>query len=282
MIKINVNNEYGQLHTVLMASIKNFHVHTPINKTQEFFYKNDPPRMDVMIKEQQEFVSVLQKQNVRVIWAPSRDDCTNQINTRDVGFAIGNSFVVSAMKENERKNEHLALEDVVKDFDKSVKVYRPHSGIIEGGDIIIDGKRIFVGISERTNNEGLAWLNTNFGKSFQIIPIKLNKFYLHLDVVFNILADGYVLVHKNGIQSECFEQLKLMYNIIETESEEQGSLPTNVFAINSNLIVCDKRNVKTNEMIRKIGKKVIEVDYSEISKIGGSFRCSTCPLYREG
>lgn len=282
MIKVNVKNEYGKLNTVLMASIKSFHLHPPINKTQEYYYKNDPPKMDIMIQEQLNFVSVLQNNGVEVVWAPMLSNCTNQINTRDVGFSIGNSFVISAMKENERKDEHLALEKVVENFDKTVPVYRPKAGVIEGGDIILDGNRIFVGISERTNKKGLEWLVSTFGDKFEIIEIELQKYFLHLDVVFNLLAGNYALVYSKGIKEESLVRLRaLNYTIIETEPEEQGSLATNVFAINPNLVVCDSRNKKTNDKIRNIGKTVIEVDFSEISKIGGSFRCSTCPLNRE-
>ena len=278
---LHVNNEFGKLRKVLLASVETFHLHEPINLTQEYYYKNNPPVLDKLIEEQHVFVDLLTDYNVDVLWAEKRLDCTNQLNTRDVAFTIGNSFIVCPMKKDERKNEHYALENIISSFDPNDIVYRPSAGFIEGGDIILDGKKIFVGISQRTNEEGLAWLVNTFSETYSIIPIYLKPGFLHLDCVFNLLSHKYALVLKEGITERSLEILNCEYSLLFADLGEQDSLPTNVFSINSNTIVADRRNINTNKVIRNVGKTVIELDYSEISKIGGSFRCSTCPIYRE-
>ena len=113
---ISVFNEYMSLKKVLMASVKTFRIHSPINSTQEYYYLNDPPKLSGLIAQQNKFADTLTQFGVEIIWIPSREDCTNQINTRDVGFTIGTSFVVSPMKEKERQNEHIALEEVIKNY----------------------------------------------------------------------------------------------------------------------------------------------------------------------
>jgi N-dimethylarginine dimethylaminohydrolase len=40
-----------------------------------------------------------------------------------------------------------------------------------------------VGLGERTNREGLTFLERHFGTTFEIIPLQLAKTFLHLDVV---------------------------------------------------------------------------------------------------
>lgn len=281
-MRLNITSEYGKLKKVLMASVETFHIHKPINRTQEFYYKNDPPQLNKLIEQQNSFIKVLKEYGVDVIFAEKRNDCTNQINTRDVGFVIGNSFIVSPMKEKERSNEHYALNSLIRSLDSDCSVLRPQIGIIEGGDIIINGNLIFVGISQRTNQDGLAWLNNQFGNTFKIIPIFLNEGFLHLDVVFNILSSHTALVCSAGIKEESLIEIgKYFSSIIFADESEQINLPTNVFSINENTVVVDLRNRITNEKIRAEGKTLIELDFSEISKIGGSFRCSTCPLVRE-
>lgn len=277
---IKVNDEYGKLRKVLMASVETFHVHPPINLTQAYYYKNDPPILAKLIAEQKQFIDVLYAHGVDVIMATKRDDCTNQINTRDVAFVIDNTFYVSPMKELERQNEHLALRDLIASFDKDDKICYPNNGIIEGGDIVLNGDRVFVGISQRTNNKGYDWLKKNVADK-QIVPIYLKEGFLHLDVVFNLLSDKHALVAVSGIQEQSLELIKSKFDIIVAEESEQISLPTNVFSIDQETVVADPRNKITNQRIAAFGKKVIEIDFSEISKIGGSFRCSTCPLQRE-
>ena len=278
-IKINVKNEVDPLKVVLMARVSNFELHEPINNTQQYYYKNNPPIKEILIKQQNQFVKTLEDNGVRVVWVPMRKDSTNQINTRDVGFSIGNTFVISKMKEKIRSNEHIALREVVENF-TDTKVYCPKQGVIEGGDIVLNNDKIYVGISQRTNMVGYEWLKRNYSDEFEIIPIYLNEGFLHLDVVFNIVSDKYALVYKKGIKTESIEKITSTFTVIFIDDDEQMNLATNVFSINENKIVIDKRNKKLSAELQKIGKEVIELEFDEITKIGGSFRCSTCPLIR--
>jgi N-dimethylarginine dimethylaminohydrolase len=184
------------------------------------------------------------------------------------------------MKEEERKNEHLGLDGIIGTLQSSDVILRPEDLFLEGGDIILDNKVLFVGISQRTDLRGLEWLKMNFSDSFEVTPIFLSPGFLHLDCVFNLISDEFALVLKRGITDESLQMINNRYKVISVHGAEQGYLPTNVFVIDHNNIVADPRCIKTNEMIRKIGKNVHEIKFSEISKIGGSFRCSTCPLIR--
>lgn len=278
---LNVRNEYGTLRKVLMASVETFRIHEPINGTQKYYYKNDPPKLEKLVAQQKEYIKVLKNNNVEILFAEKRDDSTNQINTRDVAFVIGNSFIVSPMKEKIRQNEHLGLNSIIRLFDSTDSVLRPQQGVIEGGDIVLSDDIIYVGISQRTNLLGVDWLKITFGDIYKIVPIYLNDGFLHLDVVFNILSNGVALVCKEGIKQESFKVIDKNFNVVFTDYKEQIYLPTNVFSINPKLVVVDPRNKSTNNNIYKSGIDIVEVDFSEISKIGGSFRCSTCPLVRE-
>ena len=55
--------------------------------------------------------------------------------------------------------------------DKIIKV--PSNIYLEGGDIIVDNKTIYVGISERTTIDAITFLKDIFGEKYSIIPLKL-------------------------------------------------------------------------------------------------------------
>lgn len=278
---LHVNSEYGKLRKVLMASVSTFHLHPPINTTQAFYYKTDPPKLEKLLAQQECYMNALKAKGIDIILATPRADCTNQLNTRDVAFVIGNKFIVSPMKEKERQNEHLALESFIAQLEPQDIVLRPEFGIIEGGDIVLGQSKIYVGISQRTNSLGLEWLKKNFSDNYQIVPIYLQNNFLHLDVVFNILSSDMALVFADGIKPDSLEVIRSSFKTIETHADEQINLPTNVFSIDENTVIADPRNAKTNKRIQAAGNEVIEIDFSEISKIGGSFRCSTCPIDRD-
>ena len=264
-----------------MASVSTFHLHPPINTTQAFYYKTNPPKLEKLLAEQECFFSTLKSKGIEIILATPRADCTNQLNTRDVAFVIGNKFIVSPMKEKERQNEHLALDTFISSLESNDIVLRPEYGIIEGGDIVLGQSKIYVGISQRTNSIGLEWLKKNFSANYDIIPIYLQNNFLHLDVVFNVLSPDTALIFADGIMPDSLEKIRSSFKTIETHPDEQINLPTNVFSIDENTVIADPRNNKTNCRIKAAGKEVIEIDFSEISKIGGSFRCSTCPINRD-
>lgn len=264
-----------------MASVSTFHLHPPINSTQALYYKSDPPRLEKLLAEQYCFMSALKSRGVEIVLATPRADCTNQLNTRDVAFVIGNKFIVSPMKEKERQNEHLALDAFISSLESNDIVLRPEYGIIEGGDIVLGQSKIYVGISQRTNSMGLKWLMENFSDNYEIVPVYLQDNFLHLDVVFNILSSDTSLIFADGIKPNSLEIIRSSFKTIETYADEQINLPTNVFSIDENTVIADPRNKKTNKRIQAAGKEVVEIDFSEISKIGGSFRCSTCPINRD-
>ena len=59
-----------------------------------------------------------------------------------------------------------------------------------------------------------------------------------------------------------------------------GNLNTNLFSISKNIVVSNKKFKETNDILSNLGYKVEEIDYSNIAKMGGLFRCTTLPLIR--
>ena len=56
---------------------------------------------------------------------------------------------------------------------------------------------------------------------------------------------------------------------------------SNIFSISSNVVVSDIRFSRLNKWLKQKDILVEEINYSQISKMGGLFRCSTLPLIRE-
>ena len=56
---------------------------------------------------------------------------------------------------------------------------------------------------------------------------------------------------------------------------------SNVFSIKHNVVVSETNFTRLNSWLRSKGFTVEEVDYAEIGKQEGLFRCSTLPLIRD-
>lgn len=278
-MQVNVNSEVGILRSVLVGPIENFVLHPPINITQRYYYQSAPPDISVLIKQHEAFIGVLKSHNVKVYHVDYQSYSPNQVNVRDVATVIGTNFVICSMKSPLRQNEPIALKGLIGEIEN--RIFHAGAGVLEGGDIILDRNTLYVGLGERTDKMGLSWLEQNFSKYFEIVPIYLKAPFLHLDVVFNLVGDNAALVYPSAINDSSFNILRERYKFIEVTKEEQFDLATNVLSLSSRAIISNIKHFRLNNIIRDTGIEVIELDYSEITKIGGSFRCGTCPLIRD-
>ena len=199
--------------------------------------------------------------------------------TRDLAFVIGDKLFISNMRKENRKTAINGWSKIINDINCVNIVKVPSDIYLEGGDVLVDGKKIFVGISERTTMEGVQFLKNVLSEEYEVIPLMLKPGFLHLDVVFTIINPNLSLVYKEGFDEESFDKLCDYKKILLTE-EEQFKLGTNVFVIDKNNIIVNVNHKRIIAEIKENGLSVIPLEFSETSKVGGAFRCVTCPLER--
>lgn len=200
-----------------------------------------------------------------------------QVFTRDIGFTIGNRLFISEMASDIRQGEETVLRKWL--FNNGLPSKKLSNHEIEGGDVIIDGQKVFVGISSRTSEAAVDSLKEQLS-GYDVYPIPFNEKYLHLDCVFNILSPTEALIFPEALDESTIQLLQEMYNTIEVNEEEQFTMGTNVLSIGHKRVFSLPMNVKVNHQLKERGYSVIEVDFSEIIKSGGSFRCCTLPIKR--
>ena len=116
----------------------------------------------------------------------------------------------------------------------------------------------------------------------EIVEVPFNEKYLHLDCVFNILSPEVGLIFPKALDEQTITMLsERKYKLIEVSEEEQFTLGTNVLSIGDKKVFSLPQNKNVNAQMRAHGFEVIEVDFSEIIKSGGSFRCCSMPVVRE-
>ncbi|MYL60022.1 hypothetical protein GLW20_21135, partial [Virgibacillus halodenitrificans] len=116
--------------------------------------------------------------------------------------------------------------------------------------------------------------------NYVVNTVSLRDDILHLDCVFTILNDDYALVYSEAIDENSYNSLKNKFTLIETTTKEQFNMGPNVLPIGQNKIISLPENKRLNRKMKQAGFQVIEVEFSEIIKSGGSFRCCTLPVKR--
>ena len=303
MIKVKIENEYSRIKTVLLGIANDigdppsqFDTYDP--RSLYHIKNNSYPSEDDLVKNVDSFCDKLLKHNVNVIRPKNIPKC-NQIFTRDLGFVVSNIFFMSNIVPN-RQDELQGIVDIIKDFNVGV-IKLPEFMHIEGGDVILHNDKLFIGtysdldysslITARTNIQSIDYLKKMI-PNIEIIPINIKKSNrnifentLHLDCCFQTIGSDKAIICPDGFKNkEDYEFLIKLFgrkNIFLANANESFMLSSNVFVISPEVIVSHTNFKRLNLWLEEKGILVEKVDYSDVSKMSGLFRCSTLPLYRE-
>ena len=142
-----------------------------------------------------------------------------------------------------------------------------------------------------TNKKAIKLIKNHFSTK-NVIPLELIKSphlpssnALHLDCCFQPVSENKAVVCKEAFKNPFELDLLISHygakNIFEISPKEMSRLYSNFFSIEKNIVISDKRFHRLNKWLSSVGVKVEKVNYSEVSKLGGLFRCSTLPLIRK-
>ena len=287
MMDVFVDSETAPLRSVIVGYPDNFLQVDPeiINETQrQYYFGPDAPTAAEVTAQLNGFIDVLVARGIDVRQPHPLPYLPDQMMTRDIGVVIGDTFVVTTMAAKSRRHEWRGYSHLFEHFPEHVKVlFGPEDLVIEGGDVIVDRGKVFVGIGQRTTLAGAAWL-MQLVPDFEIVPINLSGLHhgedvLHLDCSFLPVGDGHALIYPDGMR-DIPATLRETYDLIEVTREEQQMLGTNVLSLAPDCVVSREDSTRINAEMRARGIDVIELPYSEPPKTGGSFRCCTLPLHR--
>lgn len=275
-IETSCRSEYDTLKKVIVCEPQFMAIDEIINDVQKQ-YKDENIDVDRALHQHHEFVAKMREEGIDVITLAANESYPEQVFTRDIGFTLGNQTFVSEMASSIRRGEETILEKWLATH--HVPFQKLSENHIEGGDVIIDGRTIFIGLSHRTCKSAILQLQNDL-PDYEIVMVPFDPKYLHLDCVFNILSPTDALIFPEALQPETVKFLASRYQLIEVSKEEQFSLGTNVLSIGNKKVFSLPINKQVNAVMRGAGYEVIEVDFSEIIKSGGSFRCCTMPIER--
>tara|TARA_B100001057_G_scaffold458636_1_gene508053 strand:+ start:330 stop:1241 length:912 start_codon:yes stop_codon:yes gene_type:complete len=303
MIKIKIENEYSQLKTVILGIANDIGEAPSIFDTYDprslYHVKNNTfPNETSLVKNVESFYNKLFKHNVNIIRPKNISNC-NQIFTRDLGFVISNIFFMSNIVPA-RLNEIQGFDNIIDKLDVGV-IKLPDFMHIEGGDVVLHNDKLFIGtyldtnysslITARTNIESIEYLKKMI-PNLEIIPIEIKKSNtnifentLHLDCCFQTIGSDKAIICPDGFKyKEDFEFLIKLFgrkNVFLANSRESFMLVSNVFVISPEVVVSHVNFKRLNKWLEEKSILVEKVDYSDVSKMSGLFRCSTLPLCRE-
>ncbi|HLD35256.1 MAG TPA: arginine deiminase family protein [Planctomycetota bacterium] len=193
----------------------------------------------------------------------------------DPAIVIGDTAIISRMGVKSRRGEEKAVRQTLARYKTIRWIKLP--GTIEGGDVLKIGKKIYIGLSERTNLSAIRQVKAIAAEhEYEVIPVRV-KGMIHLKTGCTYLSpegeprpngggNNYVTLIKGKLDEKPFSDYK---KIIIPKEEAYSA---NCLAINGRVLI-PKGYSKTKVLIKHAGFKVRELDMSEFRAGGGSLTC---------
>ena len=215
--------------------------------------------------------------------------------SRDPFFTLGHFIIEGNLRFSHRRLEILPLRDILIEESKhseAIYVAAPQPDIsqgleseagpfLEGGDVLVYGKTIFVGHSGLASNlNGIHWLKSFLAHwEYNVIPVRLHPDILHLDCALSMVKEGLMIYCEEAFLDGLPKELN-DWDKINVSLKDASLLMTNGLPLNESVYITDRSFTKLISELEGRGMKVETLDY-EISRIfGGSFRCTTQALLR--
>lgn len=282
MSEIFVSNATNVLEKVLVCSPK-YYVFNGINEiTKSWMEKGETENNDLMVKEWRELMDAYRDNNVEVVEMEPHKEMQVQTFARDFGGCVKEGAIIGRFRHPARQVETVAYEAKLKELGVPI-IARCNAGCFEGGDIwMIDEHTIAFGLVDRTDKAGVDNLREQLEKfGYTVVGVPVPPANLHLDMVFNIVAEKTCIAAVNELPYNFIQMLKRRnFEIIPVESELVFKHGCNVQALGDGKVLAIKNNKTVNDKMKALGLNVIEVDLKQVLKAGGGPHCLTFPIKR--
>lgn len=283
-------SETAPLRRVIIGRYQGYRAHPAYQEIINEEQKKGLPTEQDLAPEFLAFRKALEAEGVEVIEPDYVGKFVyDQLTPRDLGMVIGERFLICNMRYASRRYEVAGIFPYIlhaSAHEPDIILPNQSDAFVEGGDLIIDKGRLFVGVSQRTNEAGLRYLQQTFGEEFEVIPVhcaalSAGENVLHLDCTFNPVGEQHCLIYPEGFQ-KIPAAIREQYEWIEVTKDEQAALATNVLSIDPKTVISRDHPAcaRVNDAMQQIGLRVIEIPFDGAPATGGAFRCCSLPLQR--
>jgi dimethylargininase len=216
------------------------------------------------VRQHTSYCALLKRFGAEVLTLEAHDENPDCCFVADTAVVLEEAAVIANPGAPSRRGEVNAVEEILSAYREIVRLEPPAT--LDGGDVVVLGKRIFVGLSRRTNPQGIESLTRiahRFG--YNVMPVSVMG-SLHLSTACSALDEETVLLNPRWIDAAPFER----YRVLKVHEDEPWSAST----LRVGKAVCVEAGApRTLELVSRYCREVEVLDISEFRKAEGSLPC---------
>lgn len=161
-----------------------------------------------VVAEHEGYRKALEAEGFEVVVLPELPSLPDSVFVEDTAVVLPEVAVLCRSGAESRRDEAEAIRAELEKHRPVERIRAP--GSLEGGDVLRIGRRLFVGLSTRSNAEGLRQLGDIVTpRGYEIVPVTVLG-ALHLKSGCSALDGETVLVNPRWIETEPFDGMRVM------------------------------------------------------------------------
>ena len=230
------------------------------------FIPRSPIDLAVAVKQHRAYEQVLEKLGARVVSLPAEDLLPDSMFVEDPAIVLDELAVIFPLGTDSRRPEAASIAQALSPYRKLQHVTLP--GTLEGGDILGLGRKLFVGVSKRSNVEGIRQLSAILAPhKYEVIPVPVTG-CLHLKSAVTSLGRDTLLANRAWFDPTPFSG----YQWLDVDLSEPHA--ANALALGHSIIF-PASFPRTRSRIEALGFHVTPLDISELQKAESGLTCSS-------
>lgn len=216
------------------------------------------------------YVATLSQLGVQVRYLPVEHELPDSVFVEDTAVVLDELAVVMRPGAASRRPEVESAAEALRPYRKLAFLEPPST--IDGGDVLVLGRRVFVGSTTRSNevsSEALGRVVEPFGYTVDVAPV---EGCLHLKSAATALDDETVLLSPDRVDARLFDPAR----VIEVDPAEPEA--ANAVRVGPDLLFAAEYP-RTRARLEAAGYVVHSVPASELAKAEGALTC--CSLLFE-
>lgn len=216
------------------------------------------------------YVQALKELGYAVLELPAEADLPDSVFVEDTAVILPEVALITKPGADSRKPETESMAQALRPYRELIFIESP--GSIDGGDILVLGKSIYVGLSTRSNQAAIDQMNDKLGKyGYKTQGVETHD-CLHLKTAVTCVDDKTLLINRKWVDVENFEGFDLI-DVDVSEPFGANCLPV------GDAIIYPVAFPLTSAKLTAYGYKIKPVVVDELAKAEGAVTC--CSLIVE-
>ena len=215
-------------------------------------------------RQHAEYERMLRELGCDVRQLPALHEHPDSVFIEDTALVFDECAVITRPGAESRRGETQGIAEALADYRRLYHIDAP--GTLDGGDVLRVGKRVYVGESTRSNEDGarqLADALAPHGYSVKRAPM---RDCLHLKTAVSTLPNGVLLLDPRYVDAASFDGARCIH--VHHDEPEAA----NVLVVGK-AVVLPASAPRTREMLDAAGYRTVAVDASELAKAEGGLTC---------